>query len=527
VPTSTILRLLTALSLVGLALVAAPTSGAATPATVLRLTPSAACTETVGLTEAGATEIDTKLRLWRLEPALAKTLVPALRKRGAVDFAQPERRYRVAATTADSTPDPLQSDEWWTTQIGIDGLVPPGPGVPVTIVDTGIDLSHPEFAGRPDTLALNPQEPAGVGGEHGTMVASVIGAPMNGVGIVGIYPRAVLRSWDIAKGAGRELDSTEIAGGVLAAARAGRGVINLSVGGTLDLPIELAIDEAVANGVLVVAASGNDGERGSPLGYPAAFPHVLTVAATDRTGGVAAFSSRSSYVDIAAPGDDIPVASALGKDWPHASGTSFSSPLVAGAAAWVWTVRPELTAGQLAEILRRSARDIGQPGRDTAAGFGMLNVAGALALPTPVRDAYEPNDDINEVDPNGDQYLSKSPPLTTSSRRTSRAVGTVDAYEDPRDVYRVWLPARSQVTATLRTSSDGDLALYSATAPTVSGRLASTGRLATVGTKGTVERLRFRNTARGRWAYVVVKLPAGTLDTTYRLDVSSGAIRAV
>ena len=90
------------------------------------------------------------------------------------------------------------------------------------VVDTGLDFSHPEFAGRPDLSALNTQEPAGIGGEHGTMVASVIGAPLNGVGIVGIYPRAVLRSWDIAKGAGRELDSTEISGGILAAARLAR-----------------------------------------------------------------------------------------------------------------------------------------------------------------------------------------------------------------------------------------------------------------------------------------------------------------
>jgi subtilisin family serine protease len=351
---------------------------------------------------------------------------------------------------------------------------------------------------------------------------------VNGVGLVGIYPRAIIRSWDIAKGAGRELESTEIAGGLLAAARAGKGVINLSVGGTRDLPIELAVSEAVANGALVVAASGNDGQRGSPLGYPAAFPHVTTVAATDQAGRVAAFSSRSPYVDVAAPGDDIPVASALGKNWPRASGTSFSSPLVAGAAAWIWTVRPDLTAGQVAEVIRRSARDIETMGRDSLSGFGMLNVGAALNYPTPMRDLYEPNDDIDEVNPNGDRYLSESPPLTTVSRRTARIASTLDAYEDPRDVYRVWLPARRQVTFTLTASSDGDLALYSSAAPSVSGRFATTGRLATALTKGTVERLRYRNTTkRGRWAYIVARLPSGTLDTTYQLGAGSSALPRV
>ena len=495
---------------------------AAGRAMIVQLRPAAACTQSVGLVEAGATAIDAKLRLWRLAAPRAVDLLHSLRARGAVAFAQKERTYRVAAT--EDPPDPLQADEWWQSQIGIDGLTPPGPGVPITIVDTGLDFSHPEFAGRPDVTALNAQEPAGIGGEHGTMVASVIGAPVNGIGIVGIYPRAVLRSWDSARGAGRELDSTELSGGVLAAAHAGRGVVNLSVGGTRDLAVELAVSEAVANGVLVVASSGNDGDRGNAIGYPAAFPHVTTVAATDRSGEVASFSSRSPYVDIAAPGDDIPVASALGKNWQHSSGTSFSSPLVAGAAAWIWTVRPELTAGQVAEILRRSARDIGAPGRDSASGFGMLNVAAALALPVPIKDPFEPNDDIDQVNPAGDAYLSKSPPLTTSSRRRGRVAGTVDLYEDPRDVYRVWLPAKSQVTATLAASANGDLALYTGSAPTVSGRFATTGRLASVATAGTTEHLRYRNTGGGRWGYVVVKLGAATTDATYRLTLTSARI---
>ena len=267
------------------------------------------------------------------------------------------------------TPDPLEIDEWWRAQIGIDGLTPPGPGVPITIVDSGVDFAHPEFVGRPDLVALNSQEPVGVGGEHGTSVASVIGAPANGVGVVGIYPQAVLRSWDAALGSGTRLDSGQIAAGILAAARAGRGVINLSVGGSRDLAVELAVQQAVALGSLVVAASGNSGEEGSPIGYPAALAHVTTVAATDASGAIASFSSRSPYVDLSAPGVGILVASAIGGNWQPEDGTSFSSPIVAGAAAWIWTARPDLNASQVAEVLRRSARDIGPPGRDPASGL--------------------------------------------------------------------------------------------------------------------------------------------------------------
>jgi len=500
------------------AVAAAPRAGG--PATLVQLTRGAACTESAALTRAGARQVDAALRLWRLEPSLAASAVPALRARHALVFAQRERTYRIAATT--DTPDPLAADEWWLAQIGVSGLTPPGPGVPVTIVDSGIDLDHPEFLGRADTQTLNAQEPAPLGGEHGTMVASVIGAPANGVGLTGVYPRVVLRSWDAAQGDGTRLESSEIAGGLLAAARAGRGVINLSLGSDVsDLAIDLAVGEAVASGSLVVAASGNDGDRGSPLGYPAAYPHVTTVAATDRSGSVATFSSRSRYVDLAAPGDDIVVASALGKDWRPASGTSFSSPMVAAAAAWIWTARPELTAGQVAEILRRSATDIAPAGRDQASGFGMLNVAAALALPAPIRDPYEPNDDIDQVNPNGNRYVSKQPALTTVTKRSARIAGRVDRYEDPRDVFRVWLPAASRVTATLTASSDGDLALYSTAARSVVGRFAVDGRLASATTRGTRERVVYTNKGKGRWAYVAVQPGSGALDATYTLNVAS------
>ena len=507
-----------------LVVASAPAADTAAPATIVQLTADGARAESETLATAGASLIDAKLRLWRLEPAVAASLLPTLEHRHAVAAAQAERTYDVAATT--ETTDPLQAEEWWRTQIGIDGLTPPGRGVPITIVDSGVDVTHPEFAGRPDLELLNAQEPAGIGGEHGTSVASVIGAALNGVGVVGVYPQAVIRSWDAARGSGTRLESADIAAGILAAARAGRGVINLSLGGDRDLPIELAVSEAVAAGSLIVAASGNDGTRGSPIGYPAALPHVVTVAATDRTGGVASFSSRSPYVDIAAPGDEIVVASALGKDWQPSSGTSFSSPIVAGAAAWLWTVRPELDAGQVAEILRRSARDIDQPGRDPASGFGMLNVQAALGLPSPIRDPFEPNDDIEEVAPGGDRNLAKAPPLTTPTRLSARIGGRVDTYEDPRDVYRVWLPAARRVTLQVTAGSDASLSLHRTTARTVAGRFASAGRLAHASTQGRSERLVYTNTGAGRWAYVTVGLPARTQDATYRLTASSAKTRA-
>ena len=213
---------------------------------------------------------------------------------------------------------------------------------------------------------------------------------------------------------------------------------------------------------------------------------------------MAPFSSRSHFVDLAAPGDDIPVASALGQNWRSqlgyellvADGRGSGRVGLDGAPGSRPPARWPRSSGA-----RR--RDIARAGRDQASGFGMSNVAAALALPVPIRDPFEPNDDIDEVDPNGDRYVSKERRAHDVSRRSARIAGRVDRYEDPRDVYRVWLPAGAHVTATLTRRPNGDLALYSATAKTVVGRYATDGRLAVATAKGTRERLRVRQQGQG------------------------------
>ena len=201
--------------------------------------------------------------------------------------------------------------------------------------------------------------------------------------------------------------------------------------------------------MLVVAAAGNDGDNGSPLTYPASLPHVLTTAATDEQNQPTSFSSRSRFVDLAAPGQDVTVATALDDGWAAEDGTSFASPLVAGAAAWVWTVRPELDASQLFEVMRRSATDVGEPGRDDATGYGLLNVPAALAYAAPVKDPLEPNDDLDYVTP-GALYATGVPALTTSAKRSTTVVARLAAVEDPRDVYRVFVPLAARSSSRRR-----------------------------------------------------------------------------
>jgi subtilisin family serine protease len=237
-------------------------------------------------------------------------------------------------------------------------------------------------------------------------------------------------------------------------------VINLSFGGEQDDPLlHQAVDLAFRLGSLVVASAGNDGLSGSPMNYPAAYPHVLTVGATNSAGRAAAFSSHSPAMDLAAPGADIPVAEPLAQDASgyvlDANGTSFASPLVAGAAAWVWTVRPQLDNTQLFEVMRRSATDIGAPGFDDATGWGLLNIPAALTFPAPRRDPEEPNERPSEIEPHG-LFAKGNPPLTTSGRLAGSITAHVDRAEDPVDLYRVWAPggrvlrARTQSSVVIR-----------------------------------------------------------------------------
>ncbi len=507
------------LAVVVAGIVGSPASAAgSSPTTLVELRPSARCADAVLVTEAGGALVAPSLGLYLVPDSSASRLVPLLRRRGTLALSTPNRDVGHLAVTDFN--DPLIGTEWWRATIGVDALTPPRAGRPVTIIDSGIDVTHPEFLGRANTETLNAQEPAGIGGEHGTSVASIVAAPANGVGIVGIYPEALLRSWDAAKGQGTQLETFQIVQGILAAAGSGPGVINLSLGGdTKETVIEQAIYEAIRKGSLVVAAAGNSGGTGNALGFPASIPHVLTVGASDQSNGVAPFSSRSRFVDLAAPGVAIPIATAIGKGWRTGDGTSFASPLVSGAAAWVWTVRPALDASQLFEIMRRSAVDVGAPGRDDAAGYGILDVPSALSYPAGVRDPLEPNDDLEFVKVGG-FYDTFVPPLTTPRRRATTVRARIDRVEDPRDVYRVWLPKKGRITAVLTADANLDLSLWGAGAISVTQRNAADGRLARAIRPGTAERLTFINKGAARYAFLAVVPTNGVREAAYRLRVS-------
>jgi thermitase len=262
------------------------------------------------------------------------------------------------------------------------------PAVKVAVVDSGIDPGQPELAGRivataNFTQVATSNDRAG----HGTHVAGIIGGSFSGpLGIVGVAPNAqlmnvkVLAVDETGEATG---DCADVAQGIIWATQNGANIINMSLGSpTPCQAMELAVEYAWNNGVLVVAAAGNNGT--TSLFYPAAFPNVVSVAASDNGGRVAGFSDRGSeWVDIAAPGVGIlstlpTYANGTGEtNTGFLSGTSMATPVVSGVAALVWGLEPPSgTAALVRERLFATAHPV--RGTERYWKYGIVNACLAV-----------------------------------------------------------------------------------------------------------------------------------------------------
>ena len=474
----------------------------------------------------GATVVAPELHIWRLESDVVRRLVPRLRHMGSIRYAEPDRPVYDTGHLQGGDPLVAPTIGWHLYHVGADKVEPPGPGMPITVVDSGLDTVHMEFAARPNTFLLNAQHTLLNSDEyHGTIVASTAAAPTDGKGTVGVYPQAVLRAYDL-----DSLTEASIVRGISRAVAAGRSVINLSLGGDeQSRAIYEAVISAFGRGTLIVAAAGNERLSQDPAIYPADFPHVLTVGATNQSDLPSSFSSTSPAVDLAAPGEQIPYQHPTDPAlWLTATGTSFSAPMVTAATAWVWTARPTLDKTQVFEVMRSSARDIAPSGPDNRTGHGLLDIPAALAkAPAPV-DPLEPNDDVDHVKANG-IFGTAAKPVTsrTHGRATYRA--RLSSTEDPHDVYRVWIPARRTVTATVKPTNDVNAALWGPRTKRVSETGAARGRdlLASSAHRGgRTESTRIANRgARGYFAYLDLFLGRKVRSASYQLSIRAQALR--
>jgi len=468
------------------------------------------------LREAGGVKIASALPIWRLPTRSALQVLPGLLSSGLVSEVTPDQPLSTLQAP------PAEGTDWWIPFVHADGAVPPGPGKPLTIIDTGVDLAHEEFAGRPFTTPLNRQSTTGQNDEHGTAVASVAAAPRNNLGVVGVYPQANLYLWD-ASPAGIGISAGDVIRGLDAAIHVGQGVVNLSLGSEVRNPL---IDRMIAvtqgAGTLVVAAAGNSRQNGSPTEYPASLPHVLTVGSLDSNAMPSFFTTGSPHVDLSAPGERIWVAVPTTLHPPdyydQFDGTSFASPMVAAAADWVWTVRPTLDASQVFDVMRASAQDIWTPGFDQFSGFGRLDIPAALAAAPPPRDPQEPNEDVSYIKPGGILHRATAP-LTFAGHKSGSIAARLDRGDDPRDVYRFWVPGGKAASVALQpVDGDVDLALWGPKTASVletghPRKRDSRGLSERSGTKR--ERLRVRNTSgNGGYFYAEASYAGGNANAS-------------
>ncbi|MDV6031883.1 MAG: S8 family serine peptidase [Phycisphaera sp. RhM] len=268
-----------------------------------------------------------------------------------------------------------------------------GQGVTVAVIDTGVDLDHPDLAGA---LYVNPGEIAGngidddrngfvddvsgydfVSGDaiaddgngHGTHVAGTIAAGDNGFGVTGVAPDAKILPVRVLDDSGSGTDGG-VAAGIRYAADLGVQIINLSLGGGISSRIASAIDYATSLGALVVAAAGNESAASPsyPARHSAESTSVLSVGAYDSSGRIAGFSNNvggSGAVQVDAPGVSV-YSTYAGGGYRSLSGTSMASPHVAAVAALTLSANPQLTSSQLRELL--SSGTVGQAASSDSIG---------------------------------------------------------------------------------------------------------------------------------------------------------------
>jgi hypothetical protein len=323
-------------------------------------------------------------------PGAAADVASRLRADPRILSVVPDAAFTLTAWPADGIPDdPDYADQPNLGQIGVPGAWTTSIGdasVVVAVLDTGVDLTHPDLDGvtvvAPRDVFWNSTEVTDEVG-HGTHVAGTIVAETNnGVGVAGIAPASTLMPVRITSG--QSLSFSDALDGVDWARTHGADIISMSFGGTLTSeqvalgqPTFTAAREA---GILLVAASGNDGRPAR--NYPASFNGVVSVGAVDVADELAEFSTTGTALDIVAPGVDV-LSTLPDGDYETLSGTSMAAPHVAGVAALVWAARPTLGVAQLEAILRTSTVDLGEPGHDKLYGDGRVDAAAAMVAPVP------------------------------------------------------------------------------------------------------------------------------------------------
>jgi pentapeptide MXKDX repeat protein len=251
-----------------------------------------------------------------------------------------------------------------------------GSNVLVAVIDSAIDIRHPDLAGavvEQFSAVGRPEKPH----VHGTGMVGAIAAHSR---LLGVAPKArilAVQAFSADSRQSPEATTRHIIAGLEWAVSKGARVINMSFAGPYDPMLQLAMKNAYAKGVVLIAAAGNAGAKSPPL-YPAADPHVIAVTATDQNDQLFGGANQGPHVAVAAPGVDITVP-APSDAYQVTTGTSVAAAHVSGVAALLVERHPSVDAATILEVLTASAKRLGAQGRDDRFGWGLVDPASALA----------------------------------------------------------------------------------------------------------------------------------------------------
>jgi type VII secretion-associated serine protease mycosin len=289
--------------------------------------------------------------------------------------------------------DEVRDGQWYLDSLRIAEAqrISKGEGVTVAVIDSGVWAGHPDLKGAvlPGFNALGNGDGRKDTRGHGTQMAGIIAARgrTGGQGVLGIAPEAKILP------ASPALSALVVAEAIDWSVEHGAKVINMSFLVLEGDSLADAVQRAAAADVVLVAGSGNDGQdRRTGYEYPAAYPEVLAVGATTRSGKAAPFSHSGKHLDLVAPGADVTVANGdPDEEYLRVEGTSVSTAIVSGAAALIRAKYPALSAADVVKVLESTASDKGDPGRDDTYGHGELNLLAALKAAAAVQPSATPS----------------------------------------------------------------------------------------------------------------------------------------
>lgn len=318
-------------------------------------------------------------RAKRQQGASEEAMAQALQATGAVEFAEPDRLV---------TPHFIPNDSYYTSQWHHEKINSPAawdnslgqPTVIVATCDTGVDANHADL--KANLLpGYNSQDGARTNlvptNAHGTMTAGAMGTVINNkLGVAGVAGNIRILPIRISNMEDGSAYFSAITSCIEYAANQGAKVVNLSYGGTNSAAVDLAAQHLRAKGGLLVVSGGNDGKD---ISVDPDFTSFIMVGSTDSGDNKTPWSNFGPPIDMVAPGVDI-MTSTLGNTYAYGTGSSFSAPLVSGAAALIYSINPKFTPDQVEDILFESARPLGRGVEDPYFGSGLLDVGAAVSL---------------------------------------------------------------------------------------------------------------------------------------------------